>query len=729
MASLLARLGRASFRRRRLVLAIWIVIFGAVGLGAFTLSSPTSGGFSIPGAESQKAIDLLDERLPAANGASGRVVFAAPEGAALDAERKAAVRDALADVAATPGVESVSDPFAEELVSEDGRIALAQVTFEAATNQLEDSTREQVQNAALGAQSADVQVEFGGDAFVEPGESPLAEVIGIPVAALVLFLTFGTLVAAGLPLVTAVISVGTGLSGIFASTAFFDLDSSVVTVAMMLGLAVGIDYAIFILSRHRTQLLQGRDPEDSAALAVGTAGSAVVFAGATVVIALAALSVVGIPFLTAMGLAAAATVVVAVLVAITLVPALLGFAGMRLAKGKNHESGLAATKPTQGSRWVGLVTRRPLVAIVVTVAVLGICATPVLDMRLGVSDDSTAAPGQTNRQAYDLLSEGFGPGFNGPLTVVVDGAAAGNVERAAGSVAHELRGLDDVANVGEPFINPGGDTAIISVVPESGPSAEETKALVEDVRARADAIEAETGTDVLVTGQTAVNIDIADRLGDALLPFLAVIVGLAMLLLMIAFRSVIVPLTAIGGFLLSVGAAFGGAVAIFQKGFAADLFGVAQPAPIVSLMPIIIISILFGLAMDYQVFLVSRMREEHVHGAGTTQAVREGFRHGARVVTAAALIMGAVFSGFILGQDAIIKSVGFTLAFGILVDAFLVRMTLIPAILTLVGERAWWIPRWLDRLLPRVDIEGSALERELGTEPEESPDTLALAPR
>jgi RND superfamily putative drug exporter len=307
-----------------------------------------------------------------------------------------------------------------------------------------------------------------------------------------------------------------------------------------------------------------------------------------------------------------------------------------------------------------------------------------------------------------LLSAGFGPGFNGPLAVVVDSEA---VARPAQTVATELSRFDDVASVGKPEIAPDGNTAIISVVPESGPSTQETKDLVDAVRDRASELEKSSGANIMVTGQTAVNIDVADKLGGALLPFLGVIVGLAMLLLMLAFRSIIVPLTAIAGFLLTIGAAFGGAVAIFQKGFAADLFGVEQTGPIVSLMPVIIIGILFGLAMDYQVFLVSRMREEYVHGADPTKAVTEGFRHGARVVTAAALIMGAVFAGFILGHDPIIKSVGFTLAFGILADAFLVRMTLIPAVLKLVGARAWWLPGWLDRLLPRVDLEGQALER------------------
>ena len=426
-------------------------------------------------------------------------------------------------------------------------------------------------------------------------------------------------------------------------------------------------------------------------------------------IALAALTVVGIPFLTAMGLAAAATVAVAVLVAITLVPALLGFAGTKLMKGKNFETGPRAASPTTGSRWVAFVTRHRVPAVLLTVIALGAAAVPVLNMRLGLPDDSTAAPSETNRKAYDLLTEGFGPGFNGPLTIVVDAARGGSAQQAANAVAAEFRGHDDVAAIGRPTLNEAGDTAIVALTPRSGPSTERTKELVADIRDRAGALDEQLNAEILVTGATATNIDVSDRMAAALVPYLIVIVGLAMLLLTIAFRSVLVPLTALGGFLLTIGAAFGMTVLVFQEGFAAGLFGVEQTAPIISLLPVLIIGILFGLAMDYQVFLVSRMREEHVHGADPDRSVKEGFRHGARVVTAAALIMGAVFSGFILEDDAIIKSIGFALAFGILVDAFVVRMTLIPALMSLLGTRAWWLPRWLDRALPRVDIEGETL--------------------
>jgi putative drug exporter of the RND superfamily len=711
MATALYKLGRMAFRRRKAVLAVWLVLLGGMFAAAATLSGPTTDAATMPGTESQTAIDLLEQRLPQANGASGRIVFAAPEGERLTAgERATAVADAAAAAAKAPGVRSVSEP----LTSEDGRVALAQVTWAEQADDLPEGSVEAVQAAAETAHGAGVQVEFGGDAVAsEASLGGVGEIIGFAVAALVLLITFGSLVAAGLPLLTALIGVAIGIMGITAATGFIDMDSAVPTVALMLGLAVGIDYALFISSRHRAQLFEGMDPEESAARAVGTAGSAVVFAGATVVIALASLAIVGIPFMTAMGLAAAGTVAVAVAISLTLVPALLGFAGMRMAKGKNFETGPRAAKPTLGARWVALLTRHRVPAVVLSVLALGALSIPVLDMRLGQPDDSTAAPHETNRKAYDLLVDGFGPGFSGPLMIVVDAGEGGSAKVAAGAVASEFGQLKDVADVGTPVLNEAGDTAIVSLTPRSGPSTEATKDLVKQIRDRTDTLDGEFGARVLVTGQTAANIDFADRLSSALIPYLATIVGLAFLLLMIAFRSILVPLTAVGGFLLTIGAAFGALVAVFQQGTLAGLFGIEQPAPIVSVLPIFIVGILFGLAMDYQVFLVSRMREEHVHGASPTRAITEGFRHGARVVTGAALIMGGVFAGFIVEDAALIKSIGFALAFGILIDAFVVRMTLIPALMALLGERAWWLPGWLDRLLPRVDIEGEQLRKRL----------------
>jgi len=708
MATALYRLGRTAFRRRKAVLAAWLAALVGMFAAAATLSGETTDSATMPGTESQQAADLLEQRLPQANGASGRIVFAAPEGERLTGgERAQAVAAAAAAAAKAPGVLEVSEP----LTSNDGRVALAQVSWAAQSSELPEGSVAAVQAAAETARDAGVRVEFGGDAVdSEPSVGGLGELIGLAVAGIVLLITFGSLVAAGLPLLTALIGVVIGIMGITALTGVVDMDSSVPTVALMLGLAVGIDYALFIVSRHRVQLLQGLEPEESAARAVATAGSAVVFAGSTVVIALASLAIVGIPFMTAMGLAAAGTVAVAVAISLTLVPALLGFAGSRLAKGKNFETGPRAARPTLGSRWVARVTRGRVAAVTFSVLALCALAVPVVDMRLGQPDDSTAAPHETNRKAYDLLVDGFGPGFNGPLMIVVDSRDA---KVAADAVARELGRFEGVADVGAPVLNDAGDTAIVALTPRSGPSTEATKDLVKAIRDRTDTLDRELGATILVTGQTAANIDFAGRLSDALIPYLALIVGLAFVLLLIAFRSILVPLTAVGGFLLTIGAAFGTLVAVFQQGTFADVFGVAQTAPIVSVLPIFIIGILFGLAMDYQVFLVSRMREEHVHGADPTRAIAEGFRHGARVVTGAALIMVGVFAGFVAEDTVLIKSIGFTLAAGILIDAFVVRMTLIPALMALLGERAWWLPGWLERLVPRVDIEGEQLSKRL----------------
>ncbi len=564
------------------------------------------------------------------------------------------------------------------------------------------------------ARDAGIGVEFGGTAVEGQPEQSATEVIGLVVAAVVLVITFGSLVAAGFPLLTALLSVMIGIGCIQIATGFINVSSSTPTLALMLGLAVGVDYALFITSRYRHELSLGSDGEQAAGRAVGTAGSAVVFAGLTVVIALAALSVVGIPFLTSMGLAAAGTVAVAVIVALTLLPALFGFAGRRLLGGRIP--GLRARDPegdgggpTVGQRWARLIVRRRAIAVVLSVLALGLLAVPAADLRLGLPTDATAAPDSTQRRAYDQLTAGFGPGFNGPLLLVVDGSASADPRTAVGEVSRTVTALPGVAAVTAPTFNPAGNTATLSVTPTSGPSEAATEDLVHTIRGQAAAIRAATGASTAITGETAINIDVSEKLSDALLPYLAVVVGLAFVLLVLVFRSILVPLKATAGFLLSVVATFGAVVAVFQWGWLMDVLGVATTGPIVSILPIFLIGVLFGLAMDYEVFLVTRMREEFVHGLEPDDAVVTGFRHGARVVTAAAIIMISVFAGFILSDQAIIQSIGFALSFGVLVDAFVVRMTLVPAVMSLAGRHAWWLPAWLNRLLPDIDVEGKQL--------------------
>jgi RND superfamily putative drug exporter len=534
-------------------------------------------------------------------------------------------------------------------------------------------------------------------------------------------------------LLTALIGIAVGMGGLLLTSNLVTLSSSAPTLALMIGLAVGIDYTLFILTRHRTQLAAGMTPEESVARATGTAGSAVVFAGMTVVTALSGLSVVGIPFLTVMGVGAAGTVLVAVLVALTLLPALLGFAGARLApkpgsRAARREATDAAadvapagsTGGSAGARWTRLVTRRPLVTVVVVLAGLLALALPAPQLQLALPDNSSAAIGSPERQTYDLVSAHFGPGLNGPLVVLAEGLDPATAQQSAQRIAVAIGGVPTgtpgtfrggVADVAyaAPSVLPDGTTGLITVVPASGPQEQATSDLVGRLRDLAPGLEKQTGARIAVTGQTAVAIDVSDRLGAALLPFALVVVGLALVLLLFVFRSILVPIKAALGFLLSVGASFGAVVAVFQWGWLAGPLGVPSTGPVISFLPVILMAVLFGLAMDYEVFLVSRMREAYVHGAEPRAAVVTGARHAARVVVAAALIMFSVFASFVTIDDVVVKAIAVGLAVGILVDAFLVRMTLVPAVLALLGRSAWWLPRWLDRLLPDLDIEGAAL--------------------
>ncbi|GAB2572962.1 MMPL family transporter [Streptomyces capparidis] len=694
---------------------MWMAVLAAVGFGAAKAPAAPDDGFSMPGIEAQKAFDLMEERFPgsAADGASARIVFAAPDGQEVTAGgNRAAVEEAVDEVARGPQVAAAVSPFQGKGVSEDGSTAYASVTYRVAADDLSDAAKDTLRDAVERARDAGLTVEVGGDAMAsETSAGGAAEAIGIVIAAVVLLITFGSLAAAGLPLLTAVLGVGVSMASIIALGSTFGLSATTGTLATMLGLAVGIDYALFVVSRYREERAKGRLPEEAAGLAVGTAGSAVVFAGLTVIIALAGLSVVGIPMLTKMGLSAAGAVVVGVLISLTLVPALLGFwpeAVLSRAARKGRAKG-AGGESNGGSRWAGFVLRRPLPVLLLGVVGLGVIALPVTDLQLGMPGDEAKSTSTTERRAYDALAEGFGPGFNGPLTIVVDARGADDPETAVAAVSKEIAGTDGVVSVSAPRFNPEGDTAMFSATPATAPTDERTKDLVESIRGERAAVETAAGATYEVTGTTAMNIDIAQKVQSALVPYLAVVVGLAFLLLLVVFRSVLVPVKAALGFLLSVLAALGAVVTVFQWGHGAELLGVEQTGPIMSLMPIFLVGIVFGLAMDYEVFLVSRMREAYVHGDRPGQAVVSGFRYSARVVVAAALIMTAVFAGFVGESDSMIKMIGFGLAAAVLFDAFVVRMAIVPAVLALLGDRAWWLPRPLDRLLPRVDIEGEAL--------------------
>lgn len=710
MATLLYRLGRFCYRHRWQVTGVWALVLVLTGVGAATLSAPMSNSFNVPGTEAQQAINQLAERFPQAHvgGATARVVFVAPTGTTLaQPVNRAAVAEVVGALTAAPQVSTVTDPFKTGAVSADGRYAIAQVGYLVQGTELTNADRSALEQSLEAGRAAGLTIEAGGDALRPSEAAGAAEGIGVLIAALVLVITFGSLIAAGLPLLTAIVGVGVGIAGVTTLSGFTDINANSLILALMLGLAVGIDYALFIVSRFRHEMLLGSDGRQAAGRAVGTAGSAVVFAGLTVIIALAGLSVVGIPVLASMGLAAAGTVAVAVLIAITLIPALLGFTARRVVSPRLRRR--TPRSATMGERWAKLVTRRRVPILIVALLGLGVVAVPMTQLRLGLPDDGMAASDTTQRKAYDLISAGFGPGLNGPLIVVVSTADRTSTTSAAAQTTTTIKALPNVAAVTPAVLSPDGTTALLSVIPSSAPTDQKTTDLVKAIRAEQNTLYDKTGARVAVTGQTALNIDVSDKIAGALPPYLAIIVGLAILLLMVVFRSVLVPLKATLGFLLSTAATFGAVVAVFQWGWLRGLLGVTETGPIMSLLPVLLVGILFGLAMDYQVFLVTRMREEYTHGADAQTAIVTGVRHGARVVSAAAVIMISVFAGFILSDDVLVKSIGFALAFGVLVDAFVIRMTIVPAVMSLLGNTAWWLPRWLDRLLPHVDIDGEAL--------------------
>lgn len=725
MATLLYRLGAAAARRRGLVLAIWLVVLAALGGFGFALKGEMANTFSIPGTQAQQAMDELAAKLPAASGASGRIVFAAPEGHRLT-EYNAEISEVVAEVKKLPSVLGVIDPMTAKAVSPDQRVGFAQVTFAGQLTEIPPDTQARIAEIAAAHRVDGLAVELGGGAVKQAPSIGSTEGLGVGVALLVLIITFASVVAAGMTMLTALIGVGVGMAGILLVSGFVDMSSTAPILALMLGLAVGIDYALFLVSRHRQQLRQGLPVAESIARATGTAGSAVVFAGLTVLIALAGLSVVGIGFLTMMGLAAAATVAVAVLIAITLLPALLAYAGDRVLRKRDRPAAAAAraaggrmdTLEHQGrpNRWIALVTRRPGWVVAAVVVLMGVVALPAAKLHLALPDDGSAAVDSTQRKAYDELAQAFGPGFNGPLVVTVS-AEPGKLPAATAQVLAKLQQLPETAMAIPGAVSPDGTTAVLQVIGKAGPSDPSTEALVHDIRSQAGALGEATGARIAVTGQTAMAIDVSEKLAAALPVYLVIVVGLALILLLLVFRSIVVPVKAALGFLLSIGVSFGAVVAVYQWGWLGSIFGVDTPAPIISFLPILLIGVLFGLAMDYQVFMVSGMREAYVHGAEPKRAVVSGFSAGSRVVTAAAIIMASVFAGFVLAPDRIIASIGFALAVGVLADAFLVRMTLVPAVMTLLGKSAWYLPRWLRRL-PNVDIEGEKLLAHIESERE-----------
>jgi RND superfamily putative drug exporter len=707
MTNVLYRLGRNAARHPFRVLGIWVLLTVLVMSAQSSLGGELSDDFTIPGAESQQAYDLLQERFPSESHNSGDIVFHVDEGTLADPGHRAPLTQALADLGVASHVAGVSDPFDARgpTVSPDGRTAFATVTYD--VDEITPEMFAETEKVAEAARDAGLDVEITTALTADDGGPEGSEMVGLLVAVLVLLVAFGSVIAMGIPIGTALFGILIGMAGVTVLAGSMDVPSVSPMLAMMIGLGVGIDYALFVVTRHRQNLEAGMSVEDAAGWANATAGQAVVFAGMTVVLAILGLQLSGLPAVTVMGYACAVVVMVSVLVAVTLLPAFLGLAGTKIDKlrvpGIREKS---SNGTTASGRWARHVSHHPWRFMLASLAVLGILAVPVFGMRLGFADDSNLEPAATERKAYDLLADGFGAGFNGPLAIVVDGATP----EALAAVATTLGNEPGIAWVQPPAVNEAGDVAVVTAFPTTSPQDEATEQLVTGVRSDLKEAMDGTGTEVYVGGNTAAVIDVSARIGERLPIFIGAVVLLSFLLLVVMFHSILVPLKAAVMNLLSIGAAYGVVVAVFQWGWGKGLVGIHDTMPINPFVPLIMFAILFGLSMDYEVFLLSRVREEYLkHGDGH-QSVVDGLSSTARVITSAALIMISVFGAFVIGDDPVMKMFGLGLATAVLIDATIVRMVLVPATMSLLGSANWWVPGWLDRMLPVLDFEGGAPE-------------------
>lgn len=772
MSKVLYRLGRWSYTKVWPFIAFWIILLVAMGGLAMQFAKPANPSFAMPPMDSTTTQEEMAERFgddsDYMSDPSGTIVIEAPEGTTLtEPEVMAEVDTFVEDLKATGvladqdaivnpvmasmgmqqqmGEQMAAQGMPQEQIdaniqalsplSEDQRTGTITVAFDAeGVTDIAPEDREAITGLVNEFDEGDFTAKYSGNAFstMSEGLDMSAEIIGLIVAGIVLLITFGSMVAAGMPLISAVIGVGVGLLGVQLSTVFTDSVAEMTPMlASMIGLAVGIDYALFIVARFRNQLitssgLNDLSPKEFAAelkkmdketrahamgMATGTAGSSVVFAGITVVIALAALTIIGIPFLSTMAIAAAATVAIAVLVALTFIPGLLGLLGTKIFAGRVPGPKVPDPedeKPTMGLKWVRQIRKHPVVSLVAGILILGIAAIPAAQMRLAMPTDGMSAQGTPQRESYDMIDEAFGPGRNAPMVAFVDVADVAEQERvpAIQDILTDFQSTEGVVNAQIVATTDNMDAAQVMITPTTGATDEETTQTLEALRSHQAEFTDNTGGTYGITGITPIFDDISERLSDVLVPYIAIVLVLAFIVLLLVFRSIWVPLIAAGGFALSMAAAFGVTVGIFQEG----MFGIiTDTQPLLSFLPIMLIGLTFGLAMDYQVFLVTRMREGYVHGKTAANATSNGFKHGARVVTAAAIIMISVFAAFMLIDEPFIRTMGFALAVGVAFDAFIVRMLIIPATMFLLGDKAWWIPKWLDKILPNMDIEGTAL--------------------
>ncbi|MFD2170016.1 MMPL family transporter [Tumebacillus lipolyticus] len=767
MSTFLYRLGKKAYDKPWYFIVGWTLILGVVIAAISVNGIHVSSDMKIEGTESQKVLDMLAEELPEASGGQASVVFTVPEGERLDTpehltsiskavnevysmdyvinpvEMAAKAGASLAESPQSAGTDQATTterppygplmangvPVPGVIISSDGNIAMFQFQFTVPQMSVPKTVIDSVVEAVTAVEDGTHIKALPSDSIKgKPTVFSSAEIIGLVVAAVVLFMTLGSVVAAGLPLLTGILGVGVGVGGAFAISKFINIVDITPALALMVGLAVGIDYALFIVNRQRRLILeQGLSAREAASRAIGTSGSAVFFAGLTVIIALCGMLVIGIEFLSTMALVAAATVLINVFIALSLLPALLGLVGERICSQKAREnSRVHATKVRRGvaTNWINGVVKYRWPLIVGVIAILGVATIPVASMELGIPSGATANFDTTVRQSYDAISDAFGEGFNGPLLLVAEPKGSDKVTmEMLYSLLQDLQQQTNVALVSPLGVKETGDMAILSLIPKTGPTDAETKNLVQDLRDPDSSIAQKYGLTLGVTGFTAINIDMSSKLAEVFPLYIGVIVILSLIILLLVFRSIIIPIKATLGFLLSVLATFGITTAVFQWGWLHSLFGFDTGGPLLSFMPIMVTGILYGLAMDYQVFLVSSMRESYVHGHRGVASVVHGYEQASRVVVAAAVIMVAVFAGFSFAEDVMIKQIGFALAVGILLDAFIVRIILVPAVMAIFGDKAWWLPQWLNRLLPNLDVEGDKLIAALN-EKEITDDTL-----
>ncbi|MFF7489967.1 MMPL family transporter [Streptomyces luteogriseus] len=711
----MAALARWCVQRRLLSVLLWLLAFAGVAAGAAVAGTTYSNDYQVPGTESGRATELLHEGFPQLGGDSDTVVWHTASGSVRAADVEQTMSRTLDRIENLPGVASVTSPYdgpGTGRVSEDGRTAYASVTFDDQAEDIAKGEAQAVVDTAKSAETDGLQVELGGSAvaLTESSGGHVAEIVGVIVAAVVLFLAFGSLAASLLPIATALVGVGTAYAGIVLLGHAMTVADFAPMLGMLIGLGVGIDYALFIVTRHRRGLKRGLSVTEAATNAVATTGRAVVFAGATVCIALLGMLILRLSFLNGVAIAASLTVILTVAASVTLLPALLSFIGMRALSRRERrrlaEHGPEPEVPTGfAARWSAFVERHPKALGALALVVMAVLALPTFSLHLGTSDQGNGPKTATTRQAYDLLADGFGPGVNGPLTLVtkVDGA---DDKLALDNLDGTLRATDGVASVTPVTFDSGGHSAYLTVVPESSPQSQRTSDLVDRLRGEVlPRAESGTSLDVQVGGMTAGYDDFADVIVSKLPVFVGVVIGLGCLLLLLAFRSIGIPLKAAAMNVAAVASAFGVVVAIFQWGWGSELLGLGSAGPIEPFLPVIMVSVLFGLSMDYQVFLVSRMYEEWLETGDNRRAVRVGLAETSRVINSAAVIMISVFLAFVLSGDRVIAMFGIALAAAVALDAFVLRTLLVPALMHLLGGANWWLPRWLDRRMPRISIE------------------------